>query len=706
MKKIVFLGNPNVGKSALINTISKSKIKVGNWPGVTVEMITANYKDQDQEFHLIDLPGTYHLDGIDNEERITANYLLNEDYDLIVNVVDATNLERNLYLTLLARELQKPMIVLLNFSDEIEKQGLVIDINKLQKYLQVPVIKTSATKNIGIVDVKKYFVDFNKNDFKSYNIYFDTDIDNAILDIYEDIKDIENFESYDCYRLFEKNEKTLDKYDYHQKINVILAKHSIDESISTYNALQIKRYAQIQGLLHTIIDTKGVSRYEMTKKIDNILLNKYLGLPIFVVFILWFLSVIFNGTAPLIDWVDGFVNGFIRDYLQLAISNTPEWFQAMILDGILAGIGGVVVFVPLMYFIYLLMAILEESGYMSRIAFLMDRSMKGLGLSGKSFISMVLGFGCTVPAILSTRTLESEKAKKATALMVPFMSCGARLPVYALFTAAFFNQNAAFVIGSLYLLGILVAIIVGFVLNKLNIFVDDNSTMVMELPPYRFPELKLLFKNVNNKVSGFLKRICTTIMVVLFLMWGLSYLPNGNPKDSYLSKATEIIQPVFIPTGFGESKEAIAAIPSAIVAKEAIVGFLSQYMEFEEPEEKPELNFTTDLTNQVIGLKDAIIESAKSFVSLNIASMFDADASEMEEGGLVKATSQIFTGEDATLKAYSYMVYVLLLVPCIVTLATIKKEFSNKFMWQIVGVTLVVPYVASVLIYQIGSLIL
>lgn len=712
MKKVVFLGNPNVGKSALINALSDSHIKVGNWPGVTTEMIHANLNYKGEEIEFLDLPGIYHF-GKHAEEKIATNYLLEGDYDLIINVIDSMNLERNLYLSLIARELQKPMISVLNFDDDVKKSGMIIDVNKLEKYLQVPVFKTSATKKTGITEVLDYIVSDYKKEV-NYNIYYGKEIDEKIVEIYNLlIKENVEVPSFGlhflAFRLFEKT-KDFQQYvnqDVLDKIDKILEPFELEKNHTFFSQMQVSRYNQIENILKSIIDKRGESRFKITKKIDSIILNKWLGIPIFILFTLYFLTLIFNVSNPFVDWIDGFFGDFIGYHIGTWISGAPDWFQGLIIDGILGGIGSVLTFVPLMYFIYLLMAILEESGGMARIAFLMDRLMRGIGLNGKAFICLVIGFGCTVPAIGATRSIESEKARKATTLMLPFISCGARLPVYALFGAAFFSESFALVVASLYILGILVAICVGIVLKKLHYFDDEtqDDAFTIELPPYRVPTPKLLFKNVNNRIKGFVKRVTTVIMIVIFCIWAFNYFPTGKAEESYLTKITNFIQPIFMPAGFGESKEAVAAIPTSIVAKEAVVATIGslQGIEEEESDERPEESY---FSFQMVALKDATIDALKGFIPHGLTDLFNAnpDATEVEDENISKSR-ELFTGPDAALKAYSYMVFILLLVPCAVAIATVKKEFGTKFMWKVLGLSLIIPYVMSIIVYQLGKIL-
>jgi ferrous iron transport protein B len=422
----------------------------------------------------------------------------------------------------------------------------------------------------------------------------------------------------------------------------------------------------------------------------------------------------FNGSGPLIDWVDGFVADYIGKYVEILVDGTPAWLHSLIMDGIIAGVGGVLVFVPLLLFLYFFLAILEESGYMSRVAFLMDRIMKNLGLNGKAFVPMVLGFGCTVPAIYATRTLEDEKSRKLTAVMTPFMSCGARLPVYALFTAAFFSQTAGLVVISLYMTGVGVAIVVALILKRFPSFAIDERALLIELPPYRVPTLKMIWSSMLERTSEYIKKAVTIIMGVMIILWGLMYFPNkGDTRNSYLGKTAKIIQPIMKPTGFADRWETVAAIPPSIIAKEVVVGFMGQVLVDKTREdmnvEREKTTFVEDTVDQVKGLGIAVKDSVYAMLSFNMAGLFTPPTEEeLEEQtqGVVAATSKLWDGDPrAGLKAFSFMIFILLVVPCVVTLASIKHEFGTKFMFFVVGVLTVVPYIVSTLVYQIGSLL-
>ena len=491
MIKIAFAGNPNVGKTALINAMAGSKLKVGNWPGVTVEKKEAYFTYQGEEIAMVDLPGVYSLSPFSMEEKITRDFIINENPDVVINVVESTNIERNLYLTLLLQELGKPMIMALNFYDEFEKLNYSLDFEKMSSLVEMEIIKTSALKKTGLKELLDKAIELAKKgtSSKQYKISFDSYIDNQYELMKAEVKKDEKFKEvlkkysldYVTIKTLEKDSDFLEKMknDYNIDCRDYLKPYAddiekkYDEDIET--VLAEKRYGKIKGIVADTLKTSLKSRLDFTEKVDKIFLNRVLGLPIFLIIIAGLMTIVFNGSAPFIDWVDGFVGGYIGKYAGLLMEGTPDWLNSLVVDGIIGGVGGVLTFVPLMFFLYFFLSILEESGYMTRVAFLMDKIMRKLGLNGKAFVPMVLGFGCTVPAIYATRTLEDEKSRKLTAALAPFMSCGARLPVYGLFTAAFFGAKAGFVVMTLYLLGIFMAIVLGMILKRFDYFKVDNK---------------------------------------------------------------------------------------------------------------------------------------------------------------------------------------------------------------------------------------
>jgi len=728
MIKIAFAGNPNVGKSALINEIAGSSLKVGNWPGVTVEKKEAEFEYKGQTIKLVDLPGVYSLSPYTLEEKITREYIINENPDVVINVVDSTNLDRNLYLTMLLKELGRPMIMALNFMDEFEKLNFKLDIKHFEKHIGMPAIPTSAIKNRGMKELLEKSLEIAKNHKKQthvkYELRFDGFLEAEMKKVEEYIKTNEKFvpvlekyaSDFVVIKLLEQDKYFLEKLKGYGINKLEIVENSIkriedkfDEDVETLFAES--RYGVVKGILLHTLETSMKSRLDFTDKVDKVLLNKVLGLPIFLLLIAGLMGIVFNGAAPLQDWLDGFINGFVGKYAGYLVEGTPDWLSSFVLDGLIGGVGGVLVFVPLMLYLYFFLAILEESGYMSRVAFLMDKIMRTMGLNGKAFVPMVLGFGCTVPAIYATRTLEDEKSRRLTALMAPFMSCGARLPVYGLFTAAFFGKNAGMVVMSLYFLGIFVAMIVGLTFKRYSYFKTDDVALLIELPPYRLPSLKMITKSAFTRTGAYLKKATTVIMGVLIILWALTYFPNnGDTENSYMAKFGKSLTPIMKPTGFGDRWEAVAAIAPSVAAKEVVVGFMSQVLSTSD-EDKEILEPTTfkeDVTEQVKGLGVALKDSVTGILDIGaIASLFETpdDNSIVEGRGVVVAVSHLWDGDpEGPLKAYSFMVFILLVVPCVVTLAAIKQEFGGKFMWFVVGFLVLVPYVVSTLIYQIGRL--
>ncbi len=726
MIKIAFAGNPNVGKTALINAMAGSKLKVGNWPGVTVEKKEAEFKYKGEDIVMIDLPGVYSLSPFSLEEKITRDFIINENPDVVINVVESTNIERNLYLTLLLQELGKPMIMALNFYDEFEKLNYTLDLKRLSSLVEMDVVKTSAIKKTGLTELLDKAVNLAKKNSgnKQYKISFDTYIDKQYELMKEEVQKDEKFApvlkkyslDYVTVKTLEKDSDFLEKMEKEYSLDcknyfesyVKNLEERYDEDIETI--LAEKRYGKIKGIVADTLKTSLKSRLDFTEKVDKILLNRILGLPIFLVIISGLMTIVFNGSAPFIDWVDGFVGGYIGKYVGIFMEGTPDWLNSLVVDGIIGGVGGVLTFVPLMFFLYFFLSILEESGYMTRVAFLMDKIMRKLGLNGKAFVPMVLGFGCTVPAIYATRTLEDEKSRKLTAALAPFMSCGARLPVYGLFTAAFFGAKAGFVVMSLYLLGIVMAILLGLILKRFEYFKVDNKALLIELPPYRIPSFKVIISSTLRRTGGYLKKATSIILGILILLWALTYFPNnGNAEKSYMAGVGRVIAPVLKPTGFADRWETVAAIVPSIAAKEVVVGFMAQVLELPEGEEEShETTFAEDTKEQIAALGGAVKDSVSGILSFDVSSLFAAPAAdeiEEEGSGIVQATGNLWAGDPlAPLRAYSFMVFILLVVPCAVTLGAIKQEFGRSYLLKVVGIMLIVPYIASTLIFQVGRL--
>ena len=585
MTTIALLGNPNVGKTTLFNSLTGSNQKVGNWPGVTVDRKEGSYK----HMKIVDLPGIYAMDTFSNEEKISKNFLKTEDVDLIVNIVDGSNLERNLYLTMQLKEFKKPMVILVNMIDVATKKGVNIDYNALEKSFKAKVIPIIASKEKGLDGIFQFL------DKKDYSDFLDTE------------------------------------------------EYSFSDEKEAYNYIgnKLKKCMKIN---------ENNDKLNTSQKIDKVVLNPYLAYPIFIGIMLLMFQFTFAWVGqPLSDLLDGFVADTLMPFVSNLLSNTAPWFQSLIVDGLISGVGGILVLLPVIIALFFCLNILEDSGYMARVAFIMDTFMRRIGLSGKAFIPMITGFGCSVPGIMASRTLESEKDRKLTALLIPFMSCNAKLPVYVIFAAVFFPNNATFVIASLYILGILMAFLIGLIFKN-TLFKKDEEPFIMELPEYKIPDAKSVFKELSSKTLGFLKKAGTIIFAMSVLIW---FLQNFNftglvsdIEDSFLFNIGSFIAPIFKPLGFG-SWEASVSILTGIMAKETVIS-----------------------TMEVI-----------------------------YAGDLAAILPYHFTA----LSAFAFMVFVLLYTPCMSAIGTINKEFGGKFTIFSVLMQLTVAWIGAFLIFNIGS---
>ncbi len=585
MTTIALLGNPNVGKTTLFNALTGSKQYVGNWPGVTVEKKEGYYKD----IKIVDLPGIYAMDTFSHEEKVAKNFLEDGDVDIILNIVDGSNLDRNLYLTTQLKQFNKPIILAINMIDVVHNKGYEIDYKKLSEEFEITVIPIMASKGKGI-DLIKNTLENNKFTYNNNNSKYDF-----------------------------KNEKEAYKY--------------------------------IEKVVHDCLKIKDSNKKDLTEKLDKIFLNPILAYPLFIIIMAFMFQFTFSWVGqPISDWLDGLLNDSFIPWMHTVLSSASPWFQSLLIDGIISGVGGILVLLPVILALFICITFLEDSGYMARVAFLMDKLMRKMGLSGKAFIPMIVGFGCTVPAIMSARTLESEKDRKLTALLVPLMSCNARLPVYALFASVFFTKHRGLVVASLYLLGVIVAFLLGILFKK-TIFKKDEEPFIIELPNYKLPQLKSLLKQTFDKGKGFLKKAGTIIFAMSVLIWFLSNFNfNGmveNIDESLLASIGSFIAPVFSPLGFGNWQSSVSLL-SGLLAKETVVS-----------------------TMEVIFSGDLRVILPHFFTSIS---------------------------------AYSFLIFTLLYVPCISAVGTMKKEYGNKITLFSVCYQLALAWVVAFIFYNLASL--
>lgn len=692
--QIAFVGNPNVGKSAWINALSDANFKVGNWPGVTVEKKEALVTWNQKNYHLIDLPGTYALEDGETEEAITARYLMHESLDLIVNVVDATNLSRNLYLTLRLRQLNIPMIVIFNFMDEVKRYHIQMELSQLEAVLQLPIFPYSAFDASGNKAVKQGIETYVKQkttysplmpkqrmskyrEIKSYlqrHIPYYVQLDVASLEAF----------SYDI--LYQKREalRQLSSWD----VEPITTELVDQEDCDLFQVIE-------EQLMCYVEDSQ--ERYTTTRRIDRILLHPVIGIGCMVFILALLMMFVFQGSAPFNDFIDFVIHDMVMKYANALLFFLPDGAKDLILHGVLAGVGGVLVFVPLMAFLYGILSMLEESGYMSRIAYLLDHSMQHFHLNGKSFVSLLLGFGCNVPAIYAARTLDNEKQKKLTALLVPFMSCGARLPVYMLFAAAFFKGKAAIMVLSIYGIGILIALVVALICSHTAQFRDD-ALLVMELPPYRIPAFQVIRKKVIQEVKSYIRKATSVVLWAMVILWSLTYFPSGDIKTSYMFQFARTLAPIYEPLGFGTRWESVAALSGSIIAKETVVGFFDQVLLQDEETSMESIHPLEDA--KIIAYEFG--SACKSFVFAFVPHV----PIESQKDSLVNAVQKLWTDDLANLRAYCYMVYILLSIPCVMSLQALYREYGVKLMLQSIGLMIVIPYVISFGIFQVFSLFL
>jgi ferrous iron transport protein B len=714
--RVAVAGNPNSGKSTLINSLAGTRLHVGNWPGVTVEKKEAALEHRGQSIALIDLPGTYSLSPYTEEEIIARDFLVHDRPDIIVDVVDATNLERNLYLTLQLLELGIPVIVALNICDEAEKKGYKIDLKAMEAALGVAVVPTVATRKTGMDDLLEAVTGAISKGSRNLprSPSYGEDIEAAAKKLTAGIADhhpalVERYpRRWLAFKLMEGDRRVLAEanisgVDSLLKDAVGHLREAHGEDLESLMA--DARYSLAAGLTREVLQRPSVRKTEMTEKIDRVVLNRFLGIPIFFAAMWFVFKLTFDLSAPFADWLDGAINGPLTRWIE-ALTNLlhgPDWLVSLMTKGVIAGVGSVLVFVPVIFAMMFFITFLEGSGYMARAAFVMDRAMHSMGLHGKSFIPMILGFGCNVPAIYATRTLENPKDKALTALLIPLMSCGARLPVYILFVGAFFSAHSGTVLWSLYVMGIVLAVLMG-VLFKRTLFRGESPMFIMELPPYRMPSGRSLAIHTWEKGKHFLIKAGTYILAVSVLVWFLLNLPWGveNKKDSYLGKVGSAIAPAFAPLGFG-NWAASSSLVAGVIAKEIVVGTMGEIYvkETEKKPEGPAPTFFEDLREVGTSFASAGKEAVTNVFSTFGITSLKAEEKE-EEATLRSVVAKSFT----PLSAYAFMAFVLLYMPCVVAAAAFKHEFGT---WKWFGVAFVyqtiLAWSVAFIVYQGGTIL-
>ncbi|WP_321421183.1 ferrous iron transport protein B [uncultured Methanobacterium sp.] len=720
--KIALAGNPNVGKSTLFNRWTGMRQHVGNWPGKTVEKKEGTFSYNQYEMEVVDLPGNYSLTAYSVEEVVSRDYIVDEKPDVIVNVIDAANIERNLYLTVQMMELGANLVLALNMNKFARDKGLKINKKQLSELLGVPVIEIEAVDETGGEELLQSIVKVSK----SPNIVLDrleygNEVSEHIQQIQEIIdQDLSTDEklsvlnapsSWIALKLLEDDPEITKKIEDSGKGQRVL--QNVKKMQKHFNdvfgddadaAITDARYGFIAGLVSESVKKPKIDKVTRSDMIDRIVTHKYLGIPIFLL-IMW---LTFQITFTLGDPLGGYIETAFGWLGEIVAANMGEGFlTSFIVDGIIGGVGGVLVFVPIIFILFLVLSVLEDSGYLARAAFVMDRFMhKLVGLHGKSFIPMILGFGCAVPGIMATRTLENERDRLLTMLIVPFMSCSARLPVYALIVAAFFSAYQGWVIFSLYLLGIVVAIIMAAIFKK-TLFKGMSAPFVMELPPYRMPTVKGALIHMWERGALFLKKAGTIILALSIVIWALSSLPVGveyASQDSITGQIGTTLAPVFAPLGFGEWQATVAII-YGFLAKEVVVSTFGILYGVGEDGGADATNSAETSSNEATssnGVTQTEQVSNETPAEGSSADSANNEESPEEDPGFVAVMQELFT----PLSAYAYMVFILLYIPCMATLATIRRE-TNSWKWPAFAAvyTFVVAYAVSFVVYQGGMLL-
>ena len=675
-------GNPNCGKTTLFNAVTGSNQYVGNWPGVTVEKKEGKITHDNMGASIVDLPGIYSLSPYSMEEIVTRNYIIDEKPDLIINIVDATNLARNLYLSLQLAELGIPMVIALNMIDMVEKNGDSIDVDMLSVLLGIRVVPISAAKGTGIhkllhaanheavhgSDTAGRHMDKHNNMCAPPDIYTGL-VRKAVLRIEELIADDCKKKGlplrWSAVKLIEGDEPTLETLALDDtKLSCI---ESIVSELETKNidremVIADQKYKYICSITEKCVKrAHEAGHLTLSDKIDRVVTNKYLAIPLFFGLMLLIFYITFGALgANLTDLVDKLINEIFASWVRggLVSLGASDWAVGLVCDGIIGGVGAVLSFFPQILLLFLFLSILEDSGYMSRAAFIMDRALHSIGLSGKSFVPMIMGFGCSVPAIMATRTLENEKDRRITMMLIPFMSCSAKMPVYSMFILAFFPSNRGLVVGSLYLLGMLVAILSAFILQK-TVLKGGHAPFVMELPPYRLPTAKTLGLHLYDRIKDFMTKAGTVLLGASVVIWFCQYFNFSlqhveNSEESILGVIGSFVAPIFAPLGFGDWKSSVSMI-SGLIARESIVS--------------------------TMGILHGAGDSGA--ISDIIASVYTPAA------------------------AYSFMTFCLLFIPCMAAVATLRREMnSRKWTAIALGFQAVTAWVITFIVYNICKVVM
>jgi len=755
---IALAGNPNVGKSTIFNALTGARQHVGNWPGKTVAKKEGIAQIGPRAVTIVDLPGAYSLSAFSLEEIVTRDFLVRERPSAVVAVVDASNLERNLYLVAQVLELRIPVILALNMADVARGRGMKIDARALSARLGgLPVVETVGTRSAGIEQLRQAIDALTSGGAPgelpdvSYGELLEGEI-NALQAIIEDESAARD--------LFHPRWLAIKLLENDESVRALAAEVGLDELVRQADAanerilaasgedaetlITDRRYVFIGEVVAGAVARPARPFETRSDQIDKLLTHRIWGVPLFLLMMWLVFQLTAHVSAPFLDWIDGVVSGPVTHRALAAFAAlglSGSWVEALVVNGVIAGVGGVLVFVPVLSFLYLAITVLEDSGYMARAAFVMDRVMRSIGLHGKSFLPMFVGFGCTVPAVYATRALESEHDRKLTGFLATFMSCGARLPVYVAFGTAFFGARAGTLIFGMYVLGIAIALATGYTLKKTVYRNQPPQPFVLELPPYRLPRARDVGRQMSARVGEFLRKAATVILLCSVVIWLLMALPldpragsfnHVAPKDSIFGGLAGLVAPLFRPAGF-DSWETSGSLITGFVAKEVVVSTLSQVYVGTGDDlaaSQPIPSWRDDARELAVSFKDAALLTVQELVNIaprtvNLLPLAhvpqarwvkagDAQAGDPARAAQDEAFDRVLVsafsataGSEARgrLAAVAFNVFVLLYVPCMVTVAAMRQEFGARWTWFQIGYTLLIAWLGAVLVFQGGLLL-
>jgi ferrous iron transport protein B len=705
---IAIAGNPNCGKTTVFNALTGSRQRVGNWPGVTVERLEGNYRHDGADVLAVDLPGIYSFSANSPDEEVARSYILKSKPDVVVNILDATNLERNLYLTTQLLDMKVPLVVGLNMMDLAEQRHLHIEIEHLAKHLDCPVIPIVASKGKGIAELKDAVAQVSKSHhIPATSVVYDSEVEVAVERLIPmvsgDASEAGVASRWLSIKLLEEDplaiEITSDKHT--DVVHAEIARINRHVGDSTDIVLADGRYGFIHGLALDVLHRRLELRRTVTDLIDRVILNRALGIPLFflIMYAVFFLTV--GVGAPFIDFFDQFCGTVFVDGVRALLEslNMPAMLVTFLADGIGSGIQTVSTFIPPIFFIFFCLAILEDSGYMSRAAFVMDRLLRTVGLPGKAFIPMLVGFGCNVPGIMATRTLENERDRRMAIIMNPFMSCGARLPVYTMFAVVFFPKHGSLLIFGLYCTGILLAVLTGLLLKR-TLMPGEPSTFVMELPPYHVPTVAGIMHHTWHRLKGFIVRAGRVILTVVILMSLLSAIDGMHAEskakqgldatsETILSRCGRFVTPILSPMGIEEDNwPATVGLIAGVFAKEAVAGTLDSLYRQDIEESTGPFSFWG-------GIVSALAAIPSGFSEL----LFKTD----EAAATVSPRSGMRNAFGSTASVIAYLLFVLLYCPCLAVVGAVYGETNLGWATFTVGYLTLLAWVVATLFYQIAT---